>query len=183
MVLLKGVDERGFVFYTNMDSQRAGNWTQSRKRRWRSTGNRWTVRSGCAAPSSGVGKRSGHVFRHPSQQAQIGAWASNQSAPLESRMAFEKAVALYARNTGSARYRDRRTGRVTASCRRRSSSGRSGHFACTNASNSAASPTRRGTKRGTIRKQHQGVNTRLEPFQEWHAQFLLKQTSRAGHCS
>ncbi|MGZ9021348.1 MAG: pyridoxal 5'-phosphate synthase, partial [Rhodoplanes sp.] len=30
------------------------------------------------------------------KQAQIGAWASKQSAPLESRPAFEKAVALYA---------------------------------------------------------------------------------------
>jgi pyridoxamine 5'-phosphate oxidase len=30
------------------------------------------------------------------KQAQIGAWASKQSAPLESRLAFEKAVALYA---------------------------------------------------------------------------------------
>ena len=30
------------------------------------------------------------------QEAQIGAWASKQSAPLESRLAFEKAVALYA---------------------------------------------------------------------------------------
>jgi pyridoxamine 5'-phosphate oxidase len=30
------------------------------------------------------------------KQAQIGAWASQQSRPLESRLAFEKAVALYA---------------------------------------------------------------------------------------
>ena len=30
------------------------------------------------------------------KQAQIGAWASKQSKPLESRMAFEKAIALHA---------------------------------------------------------------------------------------
>jgi len=30
------------------------------------------------------------------KQAQIGAWASQQSRPLESRLAFEKAIALYA---------------------------------------------------------------------------------------
>jgi pyridoxamine 5'-phosphate oxidase len=34
--------------------------------------------------------------------AQIGAWASKQSAPLESRMAFEKAVAFYTAKFGIA---------------------------------------------------------------------------------
>ena len=52
------------------------------------------------------------------KQAQIGAWASKQSSPLESRLAFEKAVALYAREIrASAACRARRTGPATASCR------------------------------------------------------------------
>ena len=40
-------------------------------------------------------RRGRRLFRHPPQLAQIGAWASKQSSPLESRLAFEKAVALY----------------------------------------------------------------------------------------
>ena len=52
------------------------------------------------------------------KQAQIGAWASKQSSPLESRLAFEKAVALYAAKYAHRHAcRGRRTGRATASCR------------------------------------------------------------------
>ena len=52
------------------------------------------------------------------KRAQIGAWASKQSAPLESRLAFEKAVARLRREIcASARCRGRRTGPATASCR------------------------------------------------------------------
>ena len=73
------------------------------------------------------------------KQAQIGAWASKQSSPLESRLAFEKAVALYA-----AKYAHRQgaaaaaTGRAIASCRCASNSGTTGRSACTTASSSCA---------------------------------------------
>jgi pyridoxamine 5'-phosphate oxidase len=42
MVLLRGFDERGFVFYTNYDSQKARNWRKTRRRPWCFTGRLWT---------------------------------------------------------------------------------------------------------------------------------------------
>ena len=98
MVLLKGADERGFVFYTNMDSQKGRELDAQRPRpRWCSTGNRSTGRCACAARSSASPTpRPTPISPRRPKQAQIGAWASKQSSPLESRLAFEKAVALYA---------------------------------------------------------------------------------------
>ncbi len=78
MVLLKGADERGFVFYTNMDSQKGRELGAHPKAAlvfyWKSANRQVRLR--------------GNVERVT--------WASKQSAPLESRLAFEKAVALYA---------------------------------------------------------------------------------------
>ncbi len=97
MVLLKGVDERGFVFYTNIDSQKGRELDVHAKAalvfHWKSLNRqvrvRGTVESVTAAEADAY-------FATRPKQAQIGAWASKQSAPLESRLAFEKAVALYA---------------------------------------------------------------------------------------
>ncbi len=97
MVLLKGVDERGFVFYTNIDSQKGRELDAHPKAalvfHWKSLNRqvrvRGTVESVTAAEADAY-------FATRPKQAQIGAWASKQSAPLESRLAFEKAVALYA---------------------------------------------------------------------------------------
>ena len=95
MVLLKGFDERGFVFYTNQASQKgqelatrpaAGavfHW-KSLKRQVRLRG---TIHQVTDAEADAY-------FASRPRGAQIGAWASQQSSPLESRFAFEKAVAL-----------------------------------------------------------------------------------------
>jgi pyridoxamine 5'-phosphate oxidase len=97
MVLLKGADERGFVFYTNKDSQKGRELDASRKAalvfHWKSLNKQVRVR-GFVEPVSD--EEADAYFATRAKQAQIGAWASQQSRPLESRLAFEKAVAIYA---------------------------------------------------------------------------------------
>jgi pyridoxamine 5'-phosphate oxidase len=97
IVLLKGLDERGFVFYTNMESQKGRELDASRKAAlvfyWKSLNRQIRVRGSVerATPAEADA-----YFATRPKGAQIGAWASKQSSPLESRLAFEKAVALYA---------------------------------------------------------------------------------------
>lgn len=97
MVLLKGADSRGFVFFTNMDSQKGRELDGQPKAalvfHWKSLNKQVRVRG----PSERVSEAEADAyFATRPKQAQIGAWASQQSRPLESRLAFEKAIALYA---------------------------------------------------------------------------------------
>src|SRR4030095_5923097 len=94
MVLLKGVDGRGFVFYTNYESRKGRqllahpqaalcfHWKAS-KRQVRIEGAVEQVTSGKADASSAARART----------SQIGAWASQQSRPLGGRFELEKRVA------------------------------------------------------------------------------------------
>ncbi len=96
MVLMKGFDERGFVFYTNVESQKGGELDESKKAallfHWKSSNRQVRLRG----PVERVADAEADAyFATRPRLAQIGAWASKQSAPLEGRMALEKAVALY----------------------------------------------------------------------------------------
>jgi pyridoxamine 5'-phosphate oxidase len=97
MVLLKAADERGFVFYTNKGSQKGRELDATGKAalvfHWKSLNKQVRVR-GLTEPVTDA--EADAYFATRPKQAQIGAWASQQSRPLESRLAFEKAVALYA---------------------------------------------------------------------------------------
>ena len=97
MVLLKGVDERGFVFYTNIDSQKGRELDvhplAALVFHWKSLNRQVRVRGSVERVTEAEADA---YFATRQKQAQIGAWASKQSAPLESRLAFEKAVGLYA---------------------------------------------------------------------------------------
>jgi len=97
MVLLKGVDERGFVFYTNIDSQKGRELDVHPQAclvfHWKSLNRQVRVRG---AVERVTDAEADTYFATRPKQAQIGAWASKQSQPLESRLAFEKAVAVYA---------------------------------------------------------------------------------------
>ena len=96
MVLLKGADQRGFVFYTNVESRKGRELDQNPKAalvfHWKSLSRQVRVR-GPVEPVSAA--EADEYFAGRAKLSQIGAWASKQSAPLESRLAFEKAIALY----------------------------------------------------------------------------------------
>jgi pyridoxamine 5'-phosphate oxidase len=97
MVLLKGVDESGFVFYTNLESTKgeelAGNPQAALCFHWKSLERQVRVRGPVIAVSAEEADR---YFASRPKDSQIGAWASRQSRPLEGRFALEKEVARYA---------------------------------------------------------------------------------------
>src|ERR1700739_4364691 len=97
MVLMKGYDAAGFVFYSHIASQKgrelATNPRAALLFHWKSLRRQVRIR-GTVSPVSGA--EADDYFATRPKQAQIGAWASKQSQPLESRFAFEQAIALVA---------------------------------------------------------------------------------------
>jgi pyridoxamine 5'-phosphate oxidase len=95
MVLMKGFDEEGFVFYTNVGSQKGLELDASRRAallfHWKSSNRQVRLRGTVARVTD---SEADAYFATRPRLAQIGAWASKQSAPLESRRAFEQAIAL-----------------------------------------------------------------------------------------
>ena len=89
-VLLRGVDERGFVFYTNGRSRKgrdlAGNPRAALVFRW-STVERQVRVTGPVGPWWPA--ESDAYFRSRPRGAQLGAWASHQSEPLDRRAVLE----------------------------------------------------------------------------------------------
>src|SRR5437868_2622064 len=97
MVLLKGFDTSGFVFYTNYDSRKGEHLVAHPKAallfHWKSL--RRQVRLEGPVDKTTAEEADAYVASRP-RGSQIGAWASDQSRPLESRFALEKRVAEYA---------------------------------------------------------------------------------------
>jgi pyridoxamine 5'-phosphate oxidase len=97
MVLLKGFDTAGFVFYSHIDSAKGRELAATPKAgllfHWKSLRRQVRIRGEVSRVTDAEADA---YFATRPKQAQIGAWASKQSQPLESRMAFEKAIALNA---------------------------------------------------------------------------------------
>ena len=90
MVLLKGHDERGFVFYTNRESRKAdalaANPVAALLFHWKSIRRQIRI-EGAVEPVSDA--ESDGYFASRSRDSQLGAWASDQSRPLDARETFE----------------------------------------------------------------------------------------------
>jgi pyridoxamine 5'-phosphate oxidase len=97
MVLLKQADESGFVFYTNVDSAKGRELTANPQAalvmHWKSLRRQVRARGTVTKVSDAEADA---YFQSRARDSRIGAWASQQSRPLESRFALEKAVAFYA---------------------------------------------------------------------------------------
>jgi pyridoxamine 5'-phosphate oxidase len=97
MVLMKGFDTEGFVFYSHIASQKGRELAANPKAgllfHWKSLRRQVRIR-GPVTPVTEA--EADAYFATRPKQAQIGAWASKQSQPLESRFAFEQAIALVA---------------------------------------------------------------------------------------
>jgi pyridoxamine 5'-phosphate oxidase len=97
MVLLKQADESGFVFYTNVESAKgqelAANPQAALVMHWKSLRRQVRARGTVTKVSDAEADA---YFQSRARDSRIGAWASQQSRPLESRFALEKAVAFYA---------------------------------------------------------------------------------------
>ena len=96
MVLLKGFDERGVVFYTNADSTKGGELAATPKAavlfHWKSLRRQIRVRGAVSVVSD---SEADAYYASRPRASRIGAWASAQSRPLDSRATLEKAVAKY----------------------------------------------------------------------------------------
>ena len=96
MVLLKGHDARGFVFYTNLESRKgralAANPQAALLFHWKSLRRQIRIEGAVEAVSDADADA---YFASRPRDSRIGAWASDQSRPLASRAHFLKRVAEY----------------------------------------------------------------------------------------
>ena len=101
MVLLKGADEKGFVFYTNLESRKAlqlkANAHAALLFHWKSLKRQVRIEG----PATLVEDAEADAyFASRERGSQIGAWASDQSRPMEGRFDLEKRVATFTAKFG-----------------------------------------------------------------------------------
>lgn len=96
MVLLKGVDERGFVFYTNTTSRKGQDLLENPQAsllfHWKSL--RRQVRIEGAVETVNAEEADAYFASRP-RDSRIGAWASKQSQTMEGMLVLERRIAKY----------------------------------------------------------------------------------------
>lgn len=101
MVLLKGLDPTGFVFYTNLESRKGRQLLAHPKAalcfHWKSL--RRSVRAEGTVSAVSDAEADSYFATRP-RAARIGAWASKQSQPLSGRFELERRVAEYTAKFG-----------------------------------------------------------------------------------
>ncbi|MDF1720250.1 MAG: pyridoxamine 5'-phosphate oxidase [Minwuia sp.] len=97
MVLLKGVDDRGFVFYTNFESDKGKELLSARKAgicfHWKSLRRQVRIQGPVEVVDDAEADA---YFASRPRDSRIGAWASDQSRPMQGRFEFEKRIAKFA---------------------------------------------------------------------------------------
>ena len=101
MVLLKGFDETGFVFFTNLESRKGVQLEANPKAalcfHWKSLQRSVRVEGSVTSVSS---EEADAYFATRARSSRIGAWASKQSRPLASRFELERRIAKYTARFG-----------------------------------------------------------------------------------
>ena len=101
MVLMRRYDERGIVFFTNFESQKGEELLSTPKAaacfHWKSVRKSVRFRGEIEVISDAEAEE---YFQSRDRGSRIGAWASKQSRPLESRFALEKEVAIHTAKFG-----------------------------------------------------------------------------------
>ena len=101
MVLLKGFDETGFVFFTNLESRKGEQLKANPKAalcfHWKTLQRSARV-EGSVTPVSPA--EADAYFATRARSSRIGAWASKQSRPLASRFDLERRIAEYTARFG-----------------------------------------------------------------------------------
>ena len=101
-VLLKALDERGFVFYTNLESRKGrqleANPTAALVFHWKAIQRQVLVEGNVEQVSE---QEADEYFASRDRGSQLGAWASDQSRPLKGRAELlKRAVAIEAKHLG-----------------------------------------------------------------------------------
>jgi pyridoxamine 5'-phosphate oxidase len=101
MVLLRGLSERGFVFFTNLESRKSKELLANPKAAlcfyWKSLSRQVRVEGSVEVVSV---EEADTYFASRERSSQIGAWASRQSQTMSTRFELEKRVAKYTAKFG-----------------------------------------------------------------------------------